>query len=85
MKRFGAMAVLLAGAALVAACGQADDGSPTAAENDQINQISEELDTSPDSLVVEDPALGNGDAPAETGGLPVVSNEAANAAAANSQ
>jgi hypothetical protein len=84
MKRFGAMAALLAGAALVAACGRDNDGSPTAAENDQLNQISEELDASPDSLVAEDPTLGNGEA-AATGDLPVVGNDVANAAEANGQ
>jgi hypothetical protein len=79
------MAVLLAAASLAAACGQKNDGSPTAAENDQLNNISEELDTSPDSLVPEDATLGNGEAPAETGDLPVVANEVANDAAANGQ
>ncbi|HEX8062558.1 MAG TPA: hypothetical protein VF535_05020 [Allosphingosinicella sp.] len=74
MKRFGALAALLACASLVAACGREDDGSPTAAENEQLNNISEVLDTSADSLVAEDPALGNGEAGAETGELPVVSN-----------
>jgi hypothetical protein len=72
------MALALAGASMIAACGQADDGSPTAAENEQLNNISEVLDTSADSLVPEDSAVGNGEAPAETGELPVVSNEAAN-------
>ena len=85
MRKFGAMAALLAGAALAAACGQESDGSPTAADNESLNQISEELDTSPDSLVAEDPALGNGEAPAETGELPVVGNEVVNDAAANGQ
>lgn len=83
MKKFGAMAALLACASLVAACGREDDGSPTAAENEQLNNISEVLDTSADSLVAEDPALGNGEAGAETGELPVVGDEAANDAAAN--
>ncbi|HYE27084.1 MAG TPA: hypothetical protein VEA61_02465 [Allosphingosinicella sp.] len=85
MKRFGAMAALAAAASLVAACGQADDGSPTAAENEQLNNISEVLDTSADSLVAEEATLGNGEAPAETGELPVVSNDVANDAAANGQ
>jgi len=84
MKKYNVMAALAAAASLVAACGQADDGSPTAAENEGLNQISEELDTSPDSLVAEDSALGNGEA-AETGELPVVGNEAANDAAGNGQ
>jgi hypothetical protein len=85
MKRMGVMAALLAGAALVAACGRSDDGSPTAAENEQLNNISEELDTSPDSLVPEDSTLGNGETPADTGDLPVVGNEVANDAAGNGQ
>lgn len=84
MKRFGAMAALLACASLVAACGREDDGSPTAAENEQLNNISEVLDTSADSLVAEDPALGNGEAGA-TGELPVVGNDVVNVAAANGQ
>jgi hypothetical protein len=85
MKTSMTMAALIAGAALVTACGQADDGSPTAAENDQLNNISEVLDTSADSLVVEEPALGNGEAPAATGELPVVANEVTNDASANGQ
>jgi hypothetical protein len=84
MKKLGAMAGLLAGAALVAACGHADDGSPTAAENEQLNNISEELDASPDSMVAEEPALGNGEQPAATGDLPV-DDGAANGAEANGQ
>ena len=83
MKRYGAMTALLACASLVAACGSENDGSPTAAENEQLNNISEVLDTSADSLVVEDPALGNGEAGAETGELPVGGDEAANDLAAN--
>jgi hypothetical protein len=82
MKRYGAMAALLACATLVAACGREEDGSPTSAENEALNNISEVLDTSADSLVAEDPALGNGEAGA-TGELPVVGNDVANDAAAN--
>jgi hypothetical protein len=82
MKKFGATATLLA-CALLAACGREEDGSPTAAENEQLNNISEVLDTSADSLVAEDPALGNGEAGAETGELPVGGDEAANDLAAN--
>jgi major membrane immunogen (membrane-anchored lipoprotein) len=84
MRKYG-MVALFAAASLVAACSQADDGSPTAAENEQLNNISEVLDTSADSLVPEDSTLGNGEAPAETGELPVVSNEVANDAASNGQ
>jgi hypothetical protein len=83
MKKFGAMATLLACALLIAACGREEDGSPTAAENESLNNISEVLDTSADSLVVEDPALGNGEAGAQTGELPVGGDEAANDLAAN--
>jgi hypothetical protein len=64
--------------------GREDDGSPTAAENESLNNISEVLDASPDSLVAEDAALGNGEAGA-TGELPVVANEVVNDAAANGQ
>lgn len=80
MKKFG-IVTLLACASL-AACGREDDGSPTAAENAQLNNISEVLDTSADSLVVEDPALGNGEAAAQTGELPVDGGDS-NVAAAN--
>ncbi len=83
MKKFGAMATLLACASLIAACGREEDGSPTAAENESLNNISAELDVdaSADSLVVEDPALGNGEAGAQTGELPVDGgDEAANGA-----
>lgn len=85
MKKFGAMAMLLACTSLVAACGREEDGSPTAAENESLNNISAELDVdaSADSLVVEDPALGNGEAAAQTGELPVGGDEAANDLAAN--
>lgn len=82
MKKSIALAALLACASLVAACGREDDGSPTATENAQLNNISEVLDASPDSLVAEDGALGNGEAGA-TGELPVVGNEVVNDAAAN--
>jgi hypothetical protein len=76
------MAALLACAALTAACGREDDGSPTAAENESLNNIAEVLDASPDSLVAEDGALGNGEAGA-TGELPAVGNEVANDSAVN--
>jgi hypothetical protein len=83
MKRHTALAALLACASLVGACGREEDGSPTAAENESLNNISEVLDTSADSLIAEDPALGNGEAGAETGELPVVSNSVAADAAGN--
>ncbi|HEX8238111.1 MAG TPA: hypothetical protein VF574_00030 [Allosphingosinicella sp.] len=87
MNRNGALAALLAVAALTAACGREDDGSPTATENESLNKISndldaEVLDASPDSLVADDAALGNGEAGA-AGDLPVVGNEVGNDGAAN--
>jgi hypothetical protein len=85
MKKYGAMAALVAVASLLAGCGQADDGSPTATENEALNNISEVLDTSADSLVPEDATLGNGEAPADTGDLPVVGNEVVNDAVGNGQ
>jgi hypothetical protein len=81
MKKYGATAALFAAALLVAACGEAEDGSPTASDNASLDNISEELDTSPDSLVPEDATLGNGEAPADTGELPVVGNEVVDDAA----
>jgi hypothetical protein len=80
-----ALAALLAGGLLLAGCGRdSNDGSPTAADNEQLNNISEVLDASPDSLVSEGDGLGNGDEPAATGDLPV-DNGAANGAVANGQ
>ena len=84
MKKHAVIAALLAGASLVSACGAEDDGSPTASENKALDNISEVLDASPDSLVADDTALGNGEAGA-TGELPVVGNEVVNDAAANGQ
>ncbi len=82
MRKSGATATLLAFALLAAACGREDDGSPTAAENEQLNNISEVLDTSADSLVAEDPSLGNGEAGA-AGELPAAGEEAANDSTVN--
>lgn len=84
MKRHGALAALIAAAALTAGCGREDDMSPTAAENESLNNIAEVLDTSADSLVAEDPALGNGEAGA-TGEPPAVSNGIADDSAVNAQ
>ena len=47
MKKYGAMAALLACASLLAACGREDDGSPTATENVGLNNIAEELTPPP--------------------------------------
>jgi hypothetical protein len=74
----------LAAAALLAlgACGGGEPGAPTAEEARELNNAAEMLDTedaSADSLTIEDPALGNGDAPAQTGELPVDSGNASGA------
>ncbi|HEY0112800.1 MAG TPA: hypothetical protein VGB59_06565 [Allosphingosinicella sp.] len=82
MIGLGRIAATLGAALLLAACGQGDDGNPTAAENQQLNQIADELDTSADSLVA-DPELGNGES-AETGDV-LVAEEGNGSAAANVQ
>ena len=56
---------LTAAALALAGCGESDSNAPTAAENAQLDNAAEMLDTSADSLTVENPALGNGDAPVE--------------------
>ena len=56
---------LTAAALALAGCGESDSNAPTAAENAQLDNAAEMLDTSADSLTVENPTLGNGDAPAE--------------------
>jgi hypothetical protein len=84
MKKHAAMAALLACASLLAGCGREEDGSPTAAENAQLNNISEVLDTSADSLVAEDPALGNGEAGA-SGEPAAAGNAVVNDAGVNAQ
>ena len=73
----------------LAACGGGESGAPTAEEDRELNNAAGMLDTgtedaSADSLTIEDPALGNGDAPAPTGELPA-DGAAGNAAASNSQ
>ena len=64
----------LAALALLAACGGSDDQDrPTASDNAHLDQIAEELDTSADSLALNDAALGNGEE-AQTGEV-LVSDE----------
>jgi hypothetical protein len=75
MKKNAVLAALAA-AAFVSGCGGSDDGSPTASENEQLNQAAQDLDTSPDSLAVEEADLGNGEAGAETGDVLVADNGA---------
>ena len=81
-------AALLAGAALLGACGSGgSEGGLTAEENDELNEAAAMLDNggtidaSADSLVADpDAPLGNGEAPADTGELPATEEAAANAA-----
>jgi hypothetical protein len=76
MNRIGVAAVLGAVAMLSACCEREGEGGITAEENRELNNAAEMLDTSPDSLVAsDDAALGNGDAPAQTGDV-LVSDEA---------
>ena len=82
------LAAGLAGSIALAGCGEGSDpGMPTAEENEQMNQIAEELDTSPDDAVpAEDLELGNGEEEsAEGGDVAVVNEGAGNAAAENGQ
>ena len=68
-------AVLLA----LGACGGQEEGAGgvTQEESRELNEAAEMLDASPDSLAVTEGAeLGNGDAGAETGELPVVDESA---------
>lgn len=56
------LALLAAGLLALCACNKDQPGNITAEENDQLNNIAETLDTSPDSLTVDEAQLGNGDA-----------------------
>ena len=82
------LAAGLVGTMALAGCGDgASEGTPTAEENQQLNEASEMLDTSPDDAVpAEDVKLGNGEAEsAEGGDVAVANDEAANAAVGNGQ
>jgi predicted small lipoprotein YifL len=68
--------VAAAALAMMAGCGGGNPNEPTAEENRELNNAAamlDEQDASADSLTVQDPALGNGDAPAPaaTGEVPV--------------
>ena len=74
-------AIAAAALATLAGCGGGNPNQPTAEENRELNNAAamlDEQDASADSLTVEDPALGNGDAPApaadqaQTGDVPAV-------------
>lgn len=84
-----ALAALATAALLTSGCnGDADDGAPTAAENKQLDQAAEELDTSADSLTADDMALGNGEdsaESAESGDVLVADRNVANSAETNAQ
>jgi hypothetical protein len=69
----------------LAGCGGGDSNAPTAAENEELNNAAEMLDTSADSLTVEEAPIGNGDspvaAPVESNGIDeAVDNAVGNAA-----
>ena len=83
MRKWIQTAAAAAALAVLGGCGGGDSQAPTAEENAQLDNAAEMLDASPDSLAVEDAALGNGDAPAETGALPVTGDAATNGAGGN--
>ena len=71
MRRTIEAALAAAALAMLAGCGGGDPNQPTAADDRQLNNAAamlDEQDASPDSLRVEDAALGNGDAPVPTAG-----------------
>jgi hypothetical protein len=70
--------------ALLAGCGGSESNAPTAEDNAELEEAANMLDTSPDSLTVENPELGNGDAPsAEAGDVAVAEDMQVNAAESN--
>ena len=78
----------LAGCMALAGCGEGSDpGMPTAEENQKMNEIAEELDTSPDDAVpADDVELGNGEEEIAEDANAAAGNEGAgNAAAGNGQ
>ena len=71
--------------AMLAGCGGGNPNEPTAEENRELNNAAamlDEEDASADSLTVQDPALGNGDSPADTGDL-LVADESQGSEGAN--
>ena len=82
MKRAG---IALAAMAMLAACGDSEDGAPTAAENRELDNAAAMLEELPsDSLVAsDDAALGNGEAPAPSS--EVLTDQPAENGAANAQ
>lgn len=81
MNTLGLAAAALIGAAALAGCGDSGgEGGLTAEESRELDNAAEMLDVPPDSLVADENApLGNGEAPAETGDLPVTTDAATNA------
>ena len=78
------MAVTAAALALaLAGCGGDESNAPTAEENAALDNAAEMLDTSADSLTVENPTLGNGDAPVTVPAEANASDEAIAAPAGN--
>ena len=70
--------VVVAAVLALGACGGGEDqgaGGVTKEESQQLNEAAEMLDASPDSLVISNEAeLGNGDAGAEDGDVPVAND-----------
>ena len=77
------LVLIAVAAATLASCDGADESGLTARDNRELNEATEMLDASPDSLAAdENMALGNGEAPsAETGDLLVTDENSADAQA----
>jgi len=87
MRKVIATAVLAASLAMLAGCSEEPGaGGLTEADNRELNNAAEMLDTSPDSLVPsEEAALGNGEEEFPEGEEATVANEAAGNEAMNAQ
>lgn len=84
MRSIIATGLTAAALVLLAGCGDKENTGPTAEENAQLEEAANMLDTSPDSLTVENPELGNGDVPTpEAGDVAVAEGAAGNGVATN--
>ena len=81
MRNLTSAAALAAGLVLLTGCGgDSGAGTPTAEENQQLNEAAEMLDTSPDDLVpADEAALGNGEEAPAAGEDGVQANDTMNA------
>jgi hypothetical protein len=89
MKKLLTVTLMTAAMVALAACGaKKDEGGLTAQDNQELNNATEMLDTSPDSLVASDNvALGNGEQAVDTGAATDANaaNDAGDVARGNSE